>query len=72
MDSKEMKMGGKTCGCPCHKTISILVVLFGLIFLLGALNIIPWQWVDIAWPILVIIAGITKMCKGMCSCCAAR
>lgn len=67
-----MKMEGKTCGCGCHKALPIIVILFGLLFLLGALNIVTWWFVDVAWPILVIIAGFVKLCKGKCGCCTAK
>jgi hypothetical protein len=70
MENTEMK--GKTCGgsCGCHKLFPIVVILFGLLFLLGALNIVTWWFVDVAWPILVIIVGIKKLMK--CGCCAGK
>ena len=49
-----------------HKMFAWLVVLFGLTFLLGAMNILTASAVSIIWPILVIIAGIKKMCKCKC------
>ena len=64
------KMEGKTCGCGCHKGFPILVILFGLVFLLSALNVVTMAFVGIAWPILVIIAGLMKLMKGKCGCCA--
>ena len=72
MENKDMGMGGKTCGCGCHKALPILVILFGLVFLLGALNIVTWWFVEIAWPILVIIAGFVKLSKGGCKCWAGH
>jgi len=60
---------GKTCPCPCHKSVSLLVVLFGLTFLLGALNIFSSNLVAIIWPILVILAGAKMLFKGFCKCC---
>jgi hypothetical protein len=62
-DMENKDMGGKTCNCGHHKVFPILVILFGLAFLLGALNILTWSFVGIAWPILVIIAGASKFCK---------
>lgn len=67
-----MKMGemkGKVCACPHHKMLSLLTVVFGLVFLLGGLNVLTSQTVNIIWPILVIIAGGTKLFEEMCKCC---
>jgi hypothetical protein len=63
----DMKMG-KMCGCGCHKVMPILVVLFGLDFLLGMLGVLTPSFVSISWPILVIIAGCMKLFKGSCGC----
>ncbi len=59
------------CSCPHHKVVPVLVVLFGLTFLLGALGILTSGFVMIAWPVLVIAGGLMKwMSKsGMCKCC---
>jgi hypothetical protein len=64
---EDMKMG-KTCGCGCHKVMPILVILFGLDFLLGMLGVLTMGFVNIVWPVLIIIAGCMKFCKGSCSC----
>jgi hypothetical protein len=60
---------GKTCNCPHHKVLPILTILVGADFLLGALGIFTWWFVDIIWPILLIIAGFTWMNAGKCGCC---
>ncbi len=57
------------CGCPCHRTVGVLIVLFGLTFLLGHLDIIPSNIVGIIWPSLIILGGLKKTFKGMCKCC---
>ncbi|OGL66850.1 hypothetical protein A2753_00145 [Candidatus Uhrbacteria bacterium RIFCSPHIGHO2_01_FULL_47_11] len=54
------------CKCPHHKVVPGLVVLFGLLFLLGALGMVSQQTVSIGWPILVILAGLMHWSKGMC------
>jgi len=59
------------CGCPCHKAPGLLVALIGLVFLLGALNVLSPRAVEITWPILLILVGLKKMCGGMCKCCSA-
>lgn len=63
-----MKMGGKTCGCGCHKVIPILVILFGLDFLLGMLGVLTPGVVNISWPIIIILAGGMMLFKKSCSC----
>ncbi|MBI2888458.1 MAG: hypothetical protein HYY10_00880 [Candidatus Liptonbacteria bacterium] len=47
----------------------ILVVLFGLTFLLGNLNILTQQFVSIAWPVIICLAGLMKLTGGGCKCC---
>ncbi len=58
-----------TCKCPHHKVIPAMVVLIGLTFLLGALNVITPTMVAILWPIFVVIAGGTKFAERSCTCC---
>jgi hypothetical protein len=59
----------KKCGCPCHKMGGVVVVLIGVIFLLGNLDIISSKIIGIIWPIFIILAGIKIMAKRMCKCC---
>ncbi len=59
---------GKTCKCMHHNMVPLLVVLFGVLFLLNAFMLVSNYITAIVWPILVIAAGGTKM--GMCKCCA--
>ncbi|MBI3442926.1 MAG: hypothetical protein HY007_04105 [Candidatus Sungbacteria bacterium] len=63
-----MKSG--MCGCMCHKMLSLLVAVFGLVFLLGNLSILTQGAVMVIWPVLVIAAGLTKMMKSKCTCCS--
>ena len=67
MDDK--MMGGGMCKCPHHKVVPVLVILFGLAFLLAALNVLTWGLVNVVWPILVIVAGFMKLTSGKCKCC---
>ena len=60
---------GKKCGCGCHSVIGVFVVLFGVIFLLGNLDILSQRCVGAAWPTIIILAGITKLFKSRCKCC---
>ena len=58
-----------SCRCLCHRMIGVFAVLFGLAFLLGALDVVSQHVVSVAWPIVVILAGGTYMLSGMCKCC---
>ena len=65
---ESMKSG--MCGCMCHKMLPLLVVVFGLVFVLGNLQILTPVRVMEIWPILVIVAGLTKMMGRKCTCCS--
>ena len=57
------------CPCPHHKVIPVLIVLFGLTFLLGQWGILTSGFVNTVWPILIIAGGIMKLTSKMCKCC---
>lgn len=57
------------CKCPHHKVVPLMVVLFGLTFLLGNFGILSSSFVDIVWPILVVIGGGAKLFESKCTCC---
>lgn len=61
---------GKTCNCPHHKVLPILTIITGVDFLLGALRIFSWWFVDVTWPILLIIGGVVWMKQTSCGCCS--
>lgn len=61
--------GSKCCNCGCHKGAGLMVVIFGGIFLLGALGVLEAQVVNLLWPIIVILVGLMKLGKGRCRCC---
>lgn len=66
-------MGMKAmCKCPHHRVKPILMILFGLTFLLGYWGSIQWTTVQTIWPILVILGGLMKLGEksGMCKCCS--
>lgn len=56
--------------CPCwhHKIMPVLVVLFGLTFLLQAFFILDEDTVAVIWPVLVVLGGIVKLIGGSCKC----
>ena len=60
---------GMACSHKHHHTVPVLVMLFGLVFLLKALNAVTTDFVNIVWPVLVIAAGLSKMTSKMCKCC---
>lgn len=45
------------------------MLLFALLFLLGALGTVSENTVSVGWPILVGIAALMKLTEGMCKCC---
>lgn len=61
---------GKMCGCPHHKIVPLGIVLIGLVFLLQTLGVITAYAANIAWPVLVMLIGLQKMMRGMCTCCS--
>ena len=60
---------GKTCGCPHHKVIPALVILFALDFLLANNGVVSQEFLAMSWPILIGIGGIMKLTSGSCKCC---
>lgn len=56
------------CKCPHHKVGAVLVVLFGLTFLLETMGVVSGMFVSYAWPVLVILFGLAKLKSGSCSC----
>lgn len=60
---------GMTCKCPHHKMVPLLIVLFALAFLLKAFNVVMEEFVNVAWPVLVGLAGVMKLSEGSCTCC---
>ena len=73
MDNMQNMGGGvkNMCKCPHHKVMPVLIVLFGLTFLLGNMGVLTWMAVGWIWPVLIIIAGAKKLAmkSGMCKCC---
>ena len=63
------KMNGNMCKCPHHSFFPLLVVAFGVVFLLGQWNILTMAAVNTLWPIIVVVAGLFKMMKRKCTCC---
>jgi len=58
-----------TCSCVHHKMIPVLIILFGVSFLLLQLNFLTEEFVNLAWPIIVIAGGAVKLSEAKCRCC---
>lgn len=56
------------CGCFCHRAGGLIVLLIGLDFLLGNLDVLGPRIVGIIWPVLIILLGLKGL--GKCRCCA--
>lgn len=52
--------------------MGVFVILFGLTFLLRALDVISPKVAGIAWPIIVMLAGLQSMFGNKCNCCNAK
>ncbi len=61
---------GKMCGCGHHKIVPLMITLIGLDFLFANLGWVPESFVATSWPVLLTIAGVMKLMKGKCKCCA--
>ena len=59
---------GGMCSCAHHKVVPACIILIGLVFLAGQLNWLTMSFVALAWPVLLIVAGIGKWMGGMCKC----
>ncbi len=62
-------MNEKTCKCPHHSIIPLLVTGFGILFLLGEYGAVTWDAVSLTWPMLVVLGGLTKLMGRKCDCC---
>ena len=67
-----MDMQGTKCGCGHHMAKPVLLLLFGLDFLLGALGVFTSNFVQVTWPIIVILIAIMMMMGRKCKCCAEK
>ena len=74
--TEEKTCGNGECGscdiskCGCKIATPILVILFGLVFLLNTTGIISDYALSMAWPIIIILIGVAKLIKKMCNKCA--
>jgi hypothetical protein len=67
---EEMNQGAKVCNCAHHKVVPFSIILIGLVFLLGAFQVLSAMAVSVIWPILVIVIGVVKLKGRKCACCA--
>ncbi len=59
----------KACQCTHHKVIPVMIILIAVTFLLNAFNYLADQSTAVIWPILLLIAGGTKLGQSKCGCC---
>jgi len=57
------------CKCMHHKVMPMLIILFGLTFLLKELGTLSVGTANIVWPVIVIVMGCKKLMAGSCKCC---
>jgi len=63
---------GKTCNCSHHMIKPVLLLIFGLDFLLGAIGVFTNVFVQITWPIIVILIAVMMMTGKYCKCCRVK
>jgi hypothetical protein len=56
------------CRCGHHKIFPVVIVLFGLLFLLEHFGVFTAEFTSVAWPVLVILGGLVKLKSGSCKC----
>ena len=67
------KTSGRCCNmsvCPCghHKIMPLLIILFGIIFLLSSLSVMSMAMAYVLGSVIVILAGLAKLFGGSCKC----
>jgi hypothetical protein len=60
---------GKACNCTHHKVVPVCIALIGLVILLGGINVLTAGFVNIVWPVLLIVIGGAKLMGSGCKCC---
>jgi hypothetical protein len=50
--------------------VPLFILLIGLDFLLANLGVLSQGFLNVSWPILVMLVGLQKMAGGMCKCCS--
>lgn len=60
------------CRCPHHIGFGVLIILFGLTFLLQAVGVFSDTVVSYIWPSILIAGGLFKVISGLCSCCMSK
>lgn len=68
MDASSMSEHGTSrgendtvCRHPQHRVIPILAIIIGLEFFLAEIGVLTWEFVNVTWPLLLIIAGIVGL-----------
>jgi len=72
MENHENDPQGKTCKCSHHMIKPVLLLIFGIDFFLGAIGVLTNGFVQITWPIIIIIIAIMMMTGKNCKCCQGK
>ena len=59
----------KKCGCFCHKMCGVFIILIGVMVLLFNLDVITGKTMWIAISVIIILIGLSKLCRSFCKCC---
>ncbi len=63
---------GAACRCAHHAVVPVLAIILGLEFFFAEIGVLTWGFVNVTWPLLIVIAGIAALTNRRCACCAAR
>ena len=55
------EMHGTICRHPRHRAVPILAIIIGLEFFLAEIGVLTWEFVNVTWPLLLIVAGIVGL-----------
>lgn len=60
------------CNCPHHKMFPLFLFLLGLGYFLQAMGYLSAGFMPLAWPVLLMLAALSKMFGSMCKCCDGK
>ena len=69
MQEEKKCCGNCSCKCPHHSMVPWCIILIGLTFLLGQMNIFTLSAVSMIRPLLLIVIGVVKLRGKNCKCC---
>jgi hypothetical protein len=60
------------CRCTHHAVVPILAIIIGLEFFFAEIGVLTWGFVNVTWPLIVVIAGIAGLANRRCRCCTGK